>query len=622
MSAGRLSVDAAPPHQVGGTTRSTMSKPPLAPVPPPPPLPATDAPFSLDGFLANFSGVPAPVARETPGGPQQNSRSHHSDTSMYAPFASREGGSDVLDFFFSAAASDTPCVSGSANSASPGLLVADNISGGESGGRLNFDFASFFLQAGQDGSCPDDGPRAAGSGDDARGTDTCDSEGYIRCEAGNMAHSTGEENALPTRSFSPQDDQVASALANDSFVSHSTAWGLESATANEKRYAPLPPQVQQPEALMEAVAESEGGKTTRTVPQQGASLMTLKSSEANASPVDQAPVKKLPREHISSSAMNQTRSLAAALAAAPSPPGLLAGEEAQRKVAPALLPNNVEETEGDGAKARLAADYIHPESAAFDDSIRRNMAEEEATAAPVHSRPSSSPGKPPVSLLRGSYSPGVAETTAPAVTPTPQLSPSRALVPLRPLLSTSYRPQPSVPIEMASGDATGMALRKAMSEAEEVWAHGLDMGWINSSEAHKAEAGMSTTDFASSSSSDAVFFSEAARLQQQAVQLGEESAQSTASLQALTSDLLRILGPHAALSSLVGEQYATTPLVHLPWALIEVLEGLLKSDTSSEEEVGEGGGAVTETERAEKPSAAPPPSSDSAAVGCNSSHDV
>ncbi|GET91952.1 hypothetical protein, conserved [Leishmania tarentolae] len=162
-------------------------------------------------------------------------------------------------------------------------------------------------------------------------------------------------------------------------------------------------------------------------------------------------------------------------------------------------------------------------------------------------------------------------------------------------------------IVTTGSDGTSVALRKAIGEAEEVWAHGIDMESITCPDGRNAGTDMSSSCPTPSASSDAVFFAEVAQLHQQTARLTEESARSAASLQTLTTDLLRILGPHAALSSLAGEQYAGTPLVHLPWALVEVLEGLLHNDTDAKE-------------KAEEQPVAPRLSSDGAEIGSSGDH--
>lgn len=87
--------------------------------------------------------------------------------------------------------------------------------------------------------------------------------------------------------------------------------------------------------------------------------------------------------------------------------------------------------------------------------------------------------------------------------------------------------------------------------------------------------------------SDAVFFAEAAQLLRESSRLSEEVAQSAASFQTQTGDLLRMLGPHAGLASLLGEKYTATPLVHLMPLLMDQLEALLASEEDEEEPQGD-----------------------------------
>lgn len=623
-SAGRPSVDAAQPQEAGSTTRSTTTKPPLAPAPNPPPLPATNAPFSLDGFIGNFSGASATAAGDPSEEPQHGSTSHQSDPSMYAPFTAQEGNGGMLDFFFSAAASETPCASsvgsnsnntgighggGEAangfNAASAGPLVENNNSDDDRVGRLNFDFATFFFQGGQSGAYDDSGLDAAGRGDDGSGADARRSEHYIQRGSADAADSTGK-GVLPALGFFFPEDQVAPAAAGGSLIPPPTSWCVESAAGADNKHSPLQVQPQNPAAVRETVARLKGNEAAHTVAQPGAALTVLKSDPTHIAPVDQAPVKRLPCEHASSSAIDHECSLAAALAAAPSSLGLLSDEESQRTTVPLSLTSDAEEAKCDEAPTRLVADNSCPEPEACDSSVTQGVAEEDAMPAPNHSR-QPPPRVPVASLPRSSHPPGAAPAGA-VVTPTPP-SPRQPPAPLTTSTSTPYRPEAPMLIGPAGHDATSVALRKAIGEAEEVWAHRLEMESITCPERRNAEMGMPCSGSTPSSSSDAVFLAEMAQLQQQTAQLTEESARSATSLQALTSDLLRILGPHAALSSLAGEQYAGTPLVHLPWALIAVLEGLLNNDADAEE-------------KAEGQLVAPRPSSDGAESGSSGGHDA
>ncbi|TPP55491.1 hypothetical protein CGC20_10425 [Leishmania donovani] len=621
-SAGRPSVDAAQPQEAGSTTRSTTTKPPLAPAANPPPLPATNAPFSLDGFMGNFSGALATTTGDPSEEPQHGSTSYQRDPSMYAPFAAQEGNGGMLDFFFSAAASETPCASSAGSNsnntgighgggeaangfnAAPAGPLVDNNSDDDKVGRLNFDFASFFFQGGQSGAYDDSGLDAAGRGDDGGGADARGSEHYTQRGSADVADSTGK-GVLPALGFFFPEYQVAPAATGGSFIPPSTSWCVESAAGAGNRYSPPQVQPQNPEAVREAAARFKVDEAAHTVAQPGAALTVLKPDPTHIAPADQAPLKRLPCEHASSSAIDHECSLAAALAAAPSSLGLLLDEESQRTTVPLSSTSDAEEAKCDETSPRLVSDNSCPNPEACDSSVAQGVAEEDAMPVPTHS--GQPPPRAPVgSLPRSSHPPGAALAGAVA-TPTPP-SPRQPPAPLTPSTSTPYRPEAPMLMGPAGRDATSVALSKAIAEAEEMWAHGLDMESITCPEGPNEEMGMSSFGSTPSSSSDAVFFAEVAQLQQQTARLTEESARSATSLQALTSDLLRIVGPHAALSRLAGEQYAGTPLVHLPWALIAVLEGLLNNDAAEE--------------KAEGQLVAPRPSSDGAEIGSSGGHDV
>ncbi|CBZ30002.1 conserved hypothetical protein [Leishmania mexicana MHOM/GT/2001/U1103] len=543
---------------------------------------------------------------------------------MYAPFAAQEGNGGMFDFFFSAAASETPCASsvgsnsnntgighsgGEAtsgfNAASAGPLMENNNGDEDKVGRLNFDFASFFFQGGQSGAYDDIGLDAAGRGGDGGGADSRGLEHYIQRGSADAAESTGK-GVLPALGFFFPEDQVAPAAAGGSFIPPPASWYVESAAGAGNKYAPPQVQPQSAEAVREAVTMSKGKEAPHTVAQPSAALTVLRSDPTHIAPVDQTPVKRLPCEHASSSEIDHECSLAAALAAAPSSLGLLSDEESQRTAVPLSRISDAEEAKSDETSTSLVADNSCPEPEACDSSSAQGVAEEDAVPASTHSR-QPPPRVPLASPPRSSHSTGAAPADA-VFTPTPA-SPRKPPAPLTPSTSTPYRPEAPMLIGPTGSDATSVALRKAIGEAEEVWAHAVDMESITCPVARNGEMGMSSSGTTPSSSSDAVFFAEVAQLQQQTARLTEESARSATSLQALTSDLLRILGPHAALSSLAGEQYAGTPLVHLPWALIAVLEGLLNNDADAEE-------------RAEGQPVAPRPSSDGAEIDSSGDHDA
>ncbi|CAJ1033652.1 hypothetical protein, conserved [Leishmania lindenbergi] len=423
------------------------------------------------------------------------------------------------------------------------------------------------------------------------------------------------EGVPPTMRFFFPDDGVVPSMADGSFVSLPASWSVESAAGTENRYA-APPQPQRLESVREAVTESVGEEATHTVARSGATLTVVASGPTRIAPVDRTPVKSVPCENTSSSAMEHECSLAEALAAAPSSLGLLSDEESQRTAAPLSRFSDAEETKPDDMPARFVADHSYPQPEMLDGSIARGVAEVEAMVTLTHSRQPSQ-RVPPASLPHSSHLPDGAPAAA-VVPATPSL-PRKPPTPLTPPPSVPCRPEAPLPIRMPGSDATSVALRKAIEEAEEVWTHGLDTECISNPEGRSAETGMSSISTTSSSSSDAVFFAEVTQLQQQAARLTEDSARSAASLQALTSGLLRILGPHAALSSLVGEQYSKTPLVHLSWFLIAVLEGLLNNNADADDE---GGAALKQIEVAEKQPAAPRPCSDAAEIGSSGGHAV
>ncbi|KAG5469826.1 hypothetical protein CUR178_01966 [Leishmania enriettii] len=543
---------------------------------------------------------------------------------MLSPYVSQQGGGDMFDFFFAVGASDAPCSSGATgsgnnadigqgggstangtNTVSAGPLIADSNGGGDGGGRLNFDFASLFFDGAQAGAYHDNALRAAGSGGGTGGADA----------NGDVAESAGED-VVPTMSFFFPSDHIEPTVAGSSFLLPPASPSVDPATGAENRCAPLPLQAKSPEAVEDGAEESAGEEAAHIGARPGAALAVVKSAPHRASPVRETPLATLPCEEASSSAMNHERSLAAAMAAAPPSSVLLSIEESQLTAAQVFRSSDVEDTKLDETLTRAAADHCCLGAEALASSVARGVSKEEATPAPAQCQ-QTPPRAPPTSLPRSSHPPGAALVGggAPPVPP----SPRKPSAPLTPLTSAPKQLQAPLPTGMACRDATSAALRKAMAEAEEVWTDRLGMDGITGSEGRNSEAGVSSTGSTPSSSSDAVFFAEVAQLQQQTARLTEDSARSAASLQALTSDLLRILGPHAALSSLVGEQYARTPLVHLPWALIALLEELLSNDADAEED---GGDALARAKEADHRLAVPRPSSEAAEMGSSSVREV
>ncbi|KAG5469481.1 hypothetical protein LSCM1_02702 [Leishmania martiniquensis] len=628
MGAGGPSAGAAQTQAGGSTTRSTTAKLPLAPAPIPPSLPDPNTPFSLDSFLAHFSAVPITAAAKPSEGPQHSITSHQQDASVLDPYASPQGGGDMFDFFFSVGASNAPCTSGvrsgssnadivrggdsafkGTNTVSAGAPVAD----GDSGAPLSFDFASLFFQGGQDGAYQDIALHAAGKGGSTGDADASSLTRCVRKGSRGLVNSA-DAGVVPDLNFLVPDDQAAATVARGAFILPPTSRAVDSAAGAENKCAPPLLQAKRPEAAAEGVEDSAGDEAAHIGARPGVTLAAVKSAPPHhVPPVGEATLETLPHED-ASSAMDHEPSLAAALAAAPPSSDLLSAEVSQQTAALASCFSE-EDAKRDEAPVRSAADRHYPEMEAFARRLARGMTDEEAMPAPAHTHqfPSSAPAAP---LARSSHPPGAASAgkAAPPTPPSPRTPPT----PLVPPLSTAYRPQAPLPTGIACSDATSVALQKAMAEAEEVCVRGLDMEGINGVEGHSAEMGAPSTG-SISSSSDAAFFAQVAQLQQQTARLTEDSAQSAAALQALTTDLLRILGPHAALSSLAGEQYAKTPLVHLQRALIVLLEGLVGN---AEDAVEDGGDALTGEKEGKCQPAVSCPSSADAEIGSSGCCDV